>query len=441
MKARAPSPWVVCDRIFAMAAAPKKERRLSDAIFQAGERMIPAFKAMTGMRSILGNRDIMRAFDLRRVHGSSRARLTELANDVKDAPARPPRGVSPAMVDIDALAIELVTFAVTRGALRAEPTPEVTDLAERIDALHTRIMDLEDERDLNQLLRDTCAMVLHDLEAGSEVINECLLAVRRHEALVRGKAELARDGGKRRVASVVRDGWRPRLEAKRAERAELARRTEDVRWETLGEKEKLRVFFMEHPGKVLLMASILKNITLLCGGLVKSTMAEVTPFEVGVAAREHTAALRLLDGSDPLRTASEDDRRDAFGVLEASEEALKAFNTVNRNLVEVARLRREIARAREELVGLERMAAKAAKKAARACAEERDAVHDECSKARQDAKAHRDEVRRFYLALRRKYGLRHGFGGFPESHAAMLSELVCGDEVVERPARGASRQA
>ena len=337
------------------------------------------------------------------------------------------------MVDIDILAIELVTFAVIQGALRAEPTRELTDLAERTDDLHERMMDLEDEQGLNQLLRDTCVLVLRDLEVCSDVVKECLQAVRRHEALVRRKAELAKDGGKRRAASAARDAWGPRLEAKRAELADLRRRTEDVRWETVGEKERLRAFFMEHPGKVLLMTSILKNITLLCGGLVKSTMREVTPFEIGVAAREHTSALHLLDEDDPLRTASVGDRRDAFEVLETSEEALKAFNTVNRDTVEVGRLRREIARTRKEVVGLERLAAKAAKEAARANEEKRDAAHGECSKARQEAKVHRDEVRRFYLALRRKYRLRHGFGGFPESHAAMLSELVCGDEMVGRP--------
>ena len=324
--------------------------------------------------------------------------------------------------------IELVVYAVIQGALRAEPTRELTHLAARIEYLHERIMDLEDERDLNQFLRDTCATVLSDLEVGSDVVKECLQAVRRHEALVRRKAELAKDGGKRRAASAVREGWRPRLEAKRAELAELARRTE----ETVGEKERLRAFFKEHPGKVLLMASILRNIPLLCSGLVKSAMTEVTPFEVGVAAREHNAALPLLDESDPLRTASGDDRRDAFDLLEASEGALKAFNAVNQNIVEVARLRRETARAREELEGLERMAAKAAREAARACGKERDAVHAECSKARQEAKVHREEVKRFYLALRRRCGLRHGFGGFPESHAAMLSELVCVDEAYAR---------
>ena len=410
-----------------LAAAPKKERRLGDAILEAGERLIPAFKAVTGMGSILGNPDIMRAFDLGRVRGRSRTTLEEIATEVMEAPTRPPRGVPQATADINALTIELVAFAVNRGALRAEPTPELTELSDRVEALHKRITDLEDEGELLWLGRELCVGTLRDIKGASEVVNRCLQTVRRHEVLVRRREELARDGGKRRAASAARDAWGPRLEAKRANLADLRRTTEDVRWEIVGEKERLRAFFKEHPGKVLLMASILRNIPLLCSGLIKSEMTDVTPFEVGVAAREHASALRLLDEGDPLRTASEDDRRYTFKVLEASEEALEAFNAVNRNRKEAARLRRETARAREELVGLERMAARASREAARACGERMDEVRAKYSRARQEAKARRDEVRGFYLALRRRYGLRHGFGGFPESHAAMLSELVCGD--------------
>ena len=419
-----------------LAAVPKKERRLSDAIFRAGDRMVPAFKALTGMRGILGNRDVKRAFDLRRVHSSQRAILTRMLETAKDATARPHRGVAPAAAEIDIREIELVAFAVSRGALRREPPPELVDLAERVEDLERRITGIEEERRRDRLHRDACATVHRDLAIGSEVLSECLLAVRRHEALVARKAELAAGGGKRRAASAARDGWTGRIEAKRAELAKLASRLEDVRWETLGEKETLRAFFSEHPGRVLLMASILKNIAVLCGGLVKYAITEVTPFEIGVAARAHGDALRLLGEGDPLRSATEDDRRAAFEALGGSEEALGAYNAVNRLRAEEATLREGIALARKELGDLERWAAEGAERAARALAAQRDAVRGECSRARQEAKVHRGEVRRYYHGLRRRYGLRRGIGGFPEGHAAMLSDLVSEDTVVWRAGLG-----
>lgn len=418
-----------------IASVPKRMGRLEEAVFDAGERLIPAFRDATGVERILGNPGIMKAFDLRRVSKSQRPRLVHLADAVKAGEMRLPHGAHPSRADMDVRVVDLLTFAVTRGALRVDPSPGLEVAANAVEDITRRIRELREEEKRARFYRETCAGILHDLEEGSEVVNRCLLAVRRHEALVLRKAELAGEGGKRRAVARVDEEWASRLETKRAEIGAIETKLRDIRWQTLSDKEALRAFFSGHPGLVPLMVSILRNIAVLLGGLVKSGINEVSPFELRVAMKEHGRALAALGEDDPLRRAGEQERMAAFEALLGADEAVGAFNAIRRNTAEETRLKRVVADAKRELAALERRASVDAAAAARAAGDERAACAKECSKAREEAKACRATVRDYYHRLRGKHGLPRGMAGFPEGHAAMLADLISEDKLDLRTMR------
>jgi hypothetical protein len=171
------------------------------------------------------------------------------------------------------------------------------------------------------------------------------------------------------------------------------------------------------------MVSVLKNIQVLCGPVLKSAITEITPFELRVAEKQCATTMEKLDSADSLRCISEEERRAVFEALQ-SEDALACYNRAGRARRLQLELEATIDLARRELAAMRRRTSEEAERKAAETRASSSELAKEARKARREARAGLEQARKYYVELRRKHGVRNGFSGFPKGHSAFMENLT-----------------
>jgi hypothetical protein len=415
--------------------APKRLKRAEADRYDGCAMMIDAFKKGAGIARLAGQKDLTSFFvesrvRLKRDREELRRRIAAVQH--MDITSLLRKGMRPNEFDIEPRIADLVIFAASKRAFRHPLPPGVEKTAFRlISDSDLRSRKIEQGLKSDRLLLDTAARMLTDLQKGFDLLVHTLQAVRRREALTAQEEELI---GVRKTKAEVVAAMEPAIEKRKVELAGLTRKLEDERWAELDAQESLRRFFAGHPGLVKPMVSVLKNLPVLCGPVLKCEISEITSFEIGVAEKESATTLESLDSADPLRCISEEERRAVFAALR-SDEALDSYNMARRAMRSQKEVEAAITAARQELAGLELgVSEEAERKAADARAASSELSKD-LKKARHEARVRLEELRGYYVSLRKKYGARGGFAGFPAGHRAFMEGLTDSSRLRWRTAR------
>jgi hypothetical protein len=415
--------------------APKRLKRIEAGCYEGSAIIIDAFKKAAKIPKITGYRDLAGLFREKKIKSKrDREELRRRINAVRymDCTSLIRKGMRPEEIDVEPRIADLVIFA---AANRALSHPIGRDILKRgIDLIADSDLaraKTEKELRLDRLMRETAGMILSDLKKGFDMLPHAIQSVRRREALKVMEAEAI---GVRRARADAAAAWAPAIEERRKELAEQARKLEDERWAERESRELLRQFFACHSGLVKPMVSILKNIRILCGEALKYEISDISMFEIDVAERECASMIGSLDSADPLRCAAEEERRMAFEALR-SEKAIETYNSVIRSMQSQRNIESAINAGRRELAKLELGAAEDMQRRAKETSDGALALLRDLKKARGESSVRLEELRRYYLTLRKKYGLRGGLAGFPEGHQAFIENLIDEDRLRGRTAR------